>query len=158
MILFGICASEEVSKEIRDEAWTQFRKRWVSKRGRFPALVANTFATNNNSDKNNSKSEVNKSRRYFVSECIRSVQRTGSQEVSASLLRVVFQIWSEYRREILEILDDECTKMIESNVDTYDDEDDDDDDDDDDDAQSISKNGMVERVGSRIDFVRIDER
>ena len=70
------------------------------------------------------------------------MQRTGSQEVSASLLRVVFQIWSEYRREILEILDDECTKMIESNVDTYDDEDDDDDDDDDD-AQSISKTAWL---------------
>ncbi len=141
VILFGICASEEVSKEIRDEAWTQFQKNARCLREEdFVALVTNTFATNNNSDKNNSKSEVNKSRRYFVSECIRSVQRTGSQEVSASLLRVVFQIWSEYRREILEILDDECTKMIESNVDTYDDEDDDDDDDD---AQSISKTAWL---------------
>ena len=136
-ILFGICASEEVSKEIRDEAWTQFQKNArCLKEEDFFALMTDTFATNDNTDRNNSKIRDEGSRRYFLYECIKSVQRKGSQEVSASLLRVVFQIWSEHRRNILEILGNECAKMIENKVNAYDN-------DGDDDAQSIGKTAWL---------------
>ena len=136
-ILFGICASEEVSKEIRDEAWTQFQKNArCLKEEDFFALMTDTFATNDNTDRNNSKIRDERSRRYFLYECIKSVQRKGSQEVSASLLRVVFQIWSEHRRNILEILGNECAKMIENKVNAYDS-------DGDDDAQSIGKTAWL---------------
>jgi hypothetical protein len=113
-ILFGICASEEVSKEIRDESWIQFQKNArCLKEEDFVALMTNTFAMNASiSEKYNSIYVDERSKRYFLNECVAHVQRKGSQEVSASLIRVVFQIWPEYRREILEILGRECAKMI----------------------------------------------
>jgi hypothetical protein len=112
-ISFAICTSEEVSKEICDKAWVQLQKNArCLKEEDFFALAYTLGKGINNVD---DTATILRKKRYFVNDCIRNVQRKGSEEVCTSFIRAIFQLWREFRKEILEVLCSECAKIFEDN-------------------------------------------